>query len=138
MRAFNAYIASLFLYNSETWTMSKTTANTIESFHRRLLRYAVNIRYPAKISNEKLYKLTKEKPWSQVIRQRRLRFTGHVLRLPEETPVRQALSEYHRPLKRPRGAPKFTWQKNIDNDLRSIGMSFDEARIVSKDRKEWH
>ena len=23
-----------------------------------------------------------------------------------------------RPLKRPRGAPKFTWQKNIDNDLR--------------------
>ena len=137
MRAFNAYVASIFLYNSETWTISKTTANTIDSFHRRLLRYAVNIRYPAKISNEKLYKLTKEKPWSQVIKQRRLRFTGHVLRLPEETPVRQALSEYQRPLKRPRGAPKFTWQKNIDNDLRSIGMSFDEARIVSKDRKEW-
>ena len=82
------------------------------------------------VLSEKLYKLTQEKPWSQVIKQRRLRFTGHVLRLPEETPVRQALSEYQRPLKRPRGAPKFTWQKNIDNDLRLIG-------IVSKDRKEW-
>ena len=89
------------------------------------------------IRNEKLYKLTKEKPWSQVLKQRRLRFTGHVLRLPEESPVRQALSEYQRPLKRQRGAPKFIWQKNIDNDLRSIAMSFDEARMVSKDRKEW-
>ena len=27
--------------------------------------------------------------------------------------------------------------KNIDNDLRPIKMSFDEARNVSKDRKEW-
>ena len=61
----------------------------------------------------------------QAIKQKRLRFTGHVLRLPEETTVRQALSEYQRPLKRSRGAPKFTWQKYIDNDLRSIEMSFD-------------
>ena len=60
-------------YNSETWTISKTTANIKDSFRRRLLRFAVNSRYPAKISNEneKLYKLTKEKPWSQVIKQRR-------------------------------------------------------------------
>ena len=29
-----------------------------------------------------------------------------------------------------------TWQKNIDHDLKSVGMSFDEAKIVSKDRKD--
>ena len=50
VRTFNAFAASVFLYNSELWTITSTTANKIDSFHRRMLRQAINIRWPKKIS----------------------------------------------------------------------------------------
>ena len=44
------------------------------------------------------------------------------MRIPEENPVRQAILEYERPLKKAQGAPKFTWKKNIENDLSQLGI----------------
>ena len=45
VRSFNCYVSSVFLYNCETWTLTKTLENTIDSFQRRLLRIAVlNVR----------------------------------------------------------------------------------------------
>ena len=70
IRAFNAYAGSVFLYNSETWTVSKTTNDTLDSYHRRQMRNAINIRWPQKISNQHLYQKTKQDPWSKVIRKR--------------------------------------------------------------------
>ena len=39
------------------------------------------------------------------------------MRLPEDTPVRKAMVEYDRPLKMARSAPKFTWNKKIENHV---------------------
>ena len=41
VRSFNCYVSSVFLYNCETWTLTKTLENTIDSFQRRLLIIAV-------------------------------------------------------------------------------------------------
>ena len=41
VRSFNCYVSSVFLYNCETWTLTKTLENTIGSFQRRLLRIIV-------------------------------------------------------------------------------------------------
>ena len=59
------------------------------------------------------------------------------MRLPEETPVRQAMLEYERPLKMARGAPKFTWKKNIENDLSQLGIDKKAAAEIAQDRKRW-
>ena len=137
IRAFNAYASSIFLYNSETWTVNKATEDSIDSYHRRLMRQAINIKWPQKISTVDHYQQTGETPWSTVVRRRRLRLYGHLLRLPEETPVRSALTEYHRPLKMARGARKFTWGKNIDNDLSLIGINRQVADELAQDRQRW-
>ena len=60
MRMFNAYIASIFLYNSELWTLNRKLENEIDIFQRSLLRKILNIKYSKVISNEKLYKLLKK------------------------------------------------------------------------------
>ena len=137
IRAFNAYASSIFLYNSETWTVNKATEDSLDSYHRRLTRQAINIKWPQKISTVDLYQQTGETPWSTVVRRRRLRLYGHLLRLPEETAVRSALTEYHRPLKMARGARKFTWGKNIDNDLSLIGINRQVADELAQDRQRW-
>ena len=48
---------------------------------------------------------TRQQQWSTKIAHRRLRFFGHVARLPENAPAKQALYESIRKTKTPRGRP---------------------------------
>ena len=58
----------VFLYNCETWTLTKKLENTIDSFQRRLLRIVVlNFKWPNIATNETVYDVTRQIPWSQVI-----------------------------------------------------------------------
>ena len=90
IRTFNAFCASIFLYNSEVWSLTSTQEHQIDSFQRRLLRQVINIRWPKKISNEEIYKKTKVQPWSIKIKRRRLTWLGHLMRLHKNTPARRA------------------------------------------------
>ena len=94
MRIFNAYVTNIFLYNSELWTLTKKLENMIDVFHRKLLRHIIGRFYPKNISNLSLYKVTKQNSWSNVIRMRRLRWTGHILRLDINSPCNRALNIY--------------------------------------------
>ena len=100
IRTFNAYVASIFLYNSETWTLSLTLQNNIDAFQRKLLRQSLNIIWPNKISNVELYNRTKQSPWSIIIKRRRLNWLGHLPRLDPNTPVQKALAEALKPVKK--------------------------------------
>ena len=92
IRILNAYAASIFLYNSETWTLiTASHIKQIHSFHRRLMRTVLHVRWPRIITNEDLYRRTKAEPWSKTICRRRLNWLGHVMRLDEKTPARVAL-----------------------------------------------
>ena len=92
VRVYRTYVEPILLYNSETWTLTPTLEKAVDSFHRRILRTAINIKYPKVISSQKLYTLTKEPPLSEKIRKRRLALLGHILRLhphpcPESPPI---------------------------------------------------
>ena len=50
--------------------------------------------------------MTRQHLWTDKINQNKLRFAGHILRLPEGTPARQALQIASKPATRPRGRQK--------------------------------
>ena len=77
---FRVFAECIFLYNCELWTTTKTINNSIDSFHRRQLRYALGIIYPRVITNQQLYDVTKCEPWSVVTERRRLSWLGHLMR----------------------------------------------------------
>ena len=138
LRIFNALIGSIFLYNSYLWAMNSSREGAIDAFQRRLLRHAINIKWPRKISNEALQDLTKQTPWSQTIAQRRLTWFGHMMRLPENTPVKIALKEAEVPVKLPRGRPKTTWMSCMKTQLKDdLGMDWEEAKRTASDRDLW-
>ena len=105
------------------------------------MRYALGIYYPKKISNAELYRRTRVRPWSVVVRECRLRFLGHVLRLNPDAPARQSLQEALKPAKRKQGRPKLTWIQQIRNDLKECGMipdsDFQNVFQRASNRKEW-
>ncbi len=78
MRLFSSRIQSIFLYNSELWTLTKHLENTVDVFQRHILMKIINIRWPDKIRNEDLYEKCGGKVWSKIIKERRLRWYGHL------------------------------------------------------------
>ena len=68
---FNSLLESIFMYNSELWAVNKSIENKIDTFQRQLLRKIFNIRYGENgenwLSNDQLYEVTKQTPWSKKI-----------------------------------------------------------------------
>ena len=135
------------MYNSETWALTSTLEKSLDAFHRRLLRIALNIRYPKIISNQHLYNLTKETPLSVRIKKRRLALFGHILRLPPDTPAQQALQFYLTANRRPVGRP-LTWlaliTKDLTHTLRHHNIktplnqnSLNRLSVLAKDNSTW-
>ena len=122
MRVFNACISSVFLYNSELWALTPSIIDKVDSFHRRLLRKALNIKWPRIETNENLYNRTKVEKWSKIIKQRRLSWLGHLPRLDEKTPARIALKESCRKVKRNIGKNKTTWIQVVKNDVKIVPL----------------
>ena len=94
-----------------------TQAKSIDAFQRRQVRYALNIYWPKKISNENFYKISGVEPWNITILRWRLMWLGHLLRLPTEKPARLVFIEAVKKVKKSRGKPKTTWLSTVKKDL---------------------
>ena len=134
IRHFRVFAECIFLYNCELWTTTKTINDSIDSFRRRQLRYALGIKYPRVITNQQLYDVTKCEPWSVVTERRRLSWLGHLMRLNPETPARQSFKEALRPVKRKPGRPLMTWITTIQQDLskRDIHINLRDISAIEK------
>ena len=137
IRTFDAFVGSIFLYNSELWTLTKQMEQKIDAFQRSLLRKMLGIRWPDKITNENLHRETNTTNWSKEIKRRRLSWYGHLLRLQEGTPAKQALEETRRKTKKPQGKPKMTWHQKVNKDLEESGANLKLIETVAKNRTAW-
>ena len=120
VRVFEAYVSSVFLYNSELCVTEKSVNKKIDSFQRRLLRKVLKVKWPRILTNEEVYKITKVIPWSKKIPKRRLTWLGHLLRLNQGTPVWRALKEACRKVKKVAGRHTLTWIELIRKDIENI------------------
>ena len=81
LRLYETLVKSILLYNSGTWGL--TTKDDLNSFHRRQMRKVTGIKWPHKIRNNKLYKITNTTPLLKTITERRWKLLGHT-RLPAD------------------------------------------------------
>ena len=70
-----------------------------------------NLHWQDKITNVKLYRRYKLKPWSEVIKEGRMKWYGHLPKSNEKTATRLALEEAERKVKKPKGGQKVMWMK---------------------------
>ena len=139
LRTFDCYVRSIFLYNSELWTLTTTTENIIDSFHRRLLRtVCLNVRWPKIFKNETLYEITKTKPWSTIIKRKQLSWFGHLARLPDNTPAKLSLDYVtSKSFSTPRGRQLTTWIPMMKESFIEHNTTWENAFMLAKDRVEW-
>src|SRR2546425_7514159 len=140
-RLFKVYVDSIFLYNSETWTLSKKLNEEIDIFQRGLLKRMLKIHYPYIISNINLYQRVQMCKWSETVQKRRLKWTGHLLRMDNNAPASIALEQTKKISGRRMRGNHTTWIKQINNDLKliddNINIHDSKLKEISNNRKLW-
>ena len=137
VKYFETFIGSIFLHQCGIWTLTKKLERTINVFQNNFLRWIVGTKYPKRISNTELHKITNQRPWSEVCQKRRLSLFGHTCRLPTEAPSRKALFEAIRKVKKLIGGQKKTLIGLITEDLKTVNTTISDAIIIAKDKTKF-
>ena len=92
IRIFNTIVKTVLLYGPETLRTTVTTTKKVQTFINTYLRRILRIHGPDRMSNEELWRRTKQQSADKEILQRRWRWLGHTLRKPAFIIARQALT----------------------------------------------
>lgn len=93
VRLYNAYIKPILTYNASTWAITKQQEESLNAFHRKQMRRMMNIHYPNRISNKKVYEKTGTRPIAVDITRARWKMLGHCLRM-QNTPAYNEMKTY--------------------------------------------
>lgn len=132
IKLYNSNVKSVLLYGSECWRVVKEDMSKIDAFHNSCLRKICNIYWP----NTNLYIKTRSNTISLEIKIRRLRWLGHVFRMPCERIPKVEL-RWTPPGKRKRGRPRITWRRTVETELEEMGLSWGGAQYKAQDRPRW-
>jgi exonuclease III len=133
VRLFQATVECVLLYGCETLTISKTLGKEIDSAHSALLRHALAIHWPQRVSNTEVYLRANSPRCCQIIRSKRIRLYGHLLRQPRDTPAGLILQTQPTEKYRVGGHRRFTYEKMLAEDLALLNANTSQAA----DKKKW-
>lgn len=136
LRLFNSNVKTVLLYGSETWRHTKALDDKLQIFINTCLRQILHIRWPDRISNQDLWVETNQEPITSTIKRRKWRWIGHTLRRGQKNIPRHAL-DWNPQGKRKRGRPALTWRRNLDAELKTINVSWGQAKLSAQDRPRW-
>ena len=119
----NSNVLSVLLYEAEMWRATTTDLNKLDVFRRTCLRRVLRKFWPNHLSNEELYEATGSAPVSALIRVRRWRCIGHILRTSPGNISRTALMWAPEGKKKARAAERNV-EKNRGERKTPAGMAF--------------
>ena len=101
LRLFSAIVTSILLYNSESWSVTANDIRLLEGFYFRCLRQITrSVRCKDlpetetdKASTEDVFRVANVPPLARILRQKRLRWLGHLIRSDQVDPARICLFE---------------------------------------------
>ncbi|GFS01928.1 endonuclease-reverse transcriptase [Elysia marginata] len=68
------------MYGCETWSRTKGDENKIDVFQSRCLRQILRVKWSDRITNSKVLETARMETISCIIRKRRWKYIGHILR----------------------------------------------------------
>lgn len=121
-RIYLAIVEPILTYAAETWTMSPQLYSEVQAVEMDFWRRCLRVTRMDKIRNE-VVRDRMDAPVSvnQRIGQRRLRWCGHVRRMPTERWPHRVL-DWHPPGRRRRGRPRSRWIHGVEEEMAGRGL----------------
>jgi hypothetical protein len=137
MIIYRTLVHPVITYGSQTWTMTTDDENALRSLERKTLRRIYSpvqdqdgwrIRY-----NQELSELIKGQDLVRFIKTQRLRWLGHLDRMPEsQMPKRMLRGRLHS--RRKKRSPKKRWMDSMTEDLRVMGVRGWRSMAADRER----
>ena len=118
-RVYSTTVRAVLLYGCETWPVRMDDVHRLSVFDHRCLRSIAGVRWQRHISNDTVRRRIFRsdgfnRPLSSIISLHRLRWLGHVLRMPTQRLPRRALfARADVGWKRQRGGQRMTWARGV-------------------------
>lgn len=137
VRVYEACVLSILLYGAESWPTYRPQESRISAFHTRSLRSIIGISWEDRMTNEELFQLTGSGPLSSRLKFTRLRWAGHVHRMPRERLPHAVLHSVLKDGTRSVGRPRLRLKDVLKRDLKDFGLSPDSWTEMSQHRDSW-
>ena len=134
---YNACVVSTLLYGSETWTTYARQERRLNSFHMRCLRRILGISWEDKIPNTEVLSRANLPSMFTLLRQRRLRWLGHVHRMEDGRIPKDLLYGELAAGKRNTGRPQLRFRDVCKRDMKALQMDPDHWEALAADRPRW-
>ena len=116
---YKCYVRYAPTYGAECWALKMEDERRLKTTEMRMLRMICGKTLKDKINNEKIREMTGVVRLEEFLREKRLRWLGHVERMDEEKgPVKALLLEVHGTKK---GRPKKRWKEVLKCDMTARG-----------------
>ena len=118
-------IVNLLLYGSESWCLTEKLLHRLNCFHNRCIRSMCRVTkrqtWLHKIDSDTLRRRLKLEKMEYYISLRKLRWAGHLARMPMTRLPRQFLTSWvNHP--RPHGRPQYTYGHSLNKSLKRAGI----------------
>ena len=137
LQVYTACVVSILTYASETWTLYARQERRLNSFHLRCLRRILNISWEQRIPDTEVLNEAKALSMFAILRQRRLRWLGHVFRMAPSRLPRTILYGELQSGERPVGRPRLRYKDLCKQDLQVTELGTREWETLAKDRDVW-
>ena len=130
--AFNSCVRKVLLHASETWPVTVEDVKRLERCDHSMIRWICSVKLSDRFSLDELRARLYINPIVEELRWNRLRWYGHIQRMPLDTWPRKVL-ELEVPGTYPKGRPRKRWSDCINQDLKSKKLS----STMTQDRSKW-
>ena len=137
MAVYNACIISTLLYGSESWTTYTRQEKRLNSFHMRCLRRILGITWQDKITNTEVLAKAGLPSMFTLLRQRRLRWLGHVRRMEDGRIPKDILYGQLASGKRRTGRPQLRYSDACKRDMKALDINVRDWEDLAADRPKW-
>jgi len=142
IRIYRTIILPVVLYGCEAWSLTLREERKLRVFEHMVLRRIFGPRREEvrgewrRLHNEELNDLYSSPNIVRVIKSRKMRWAGHVVRMGEESGVYRVFVGKPEG-KRPLGRPRRRWVDNIRMDLQEVGCGYMDWIGLARDRDRW-
>ena len=122
LKVYKAVILPTLLYACETWTVYQRHAKRLNHFHLSCLRKLLKIKWQDKIPDTEVLKKAGMQSMHTVLKLAQLRWTGHVIRMPDERLPKKVFYGELREGKRSQGGQKKRYKDTLKASLKDFDI----------------
>ncbi len=133
---FDAYVTSIFLYNSELWTLTKSKEKENRCLPKNLVEKDPKYKLAQKYIKQKTPGTNKTRKLVMQNKCEKTMLVWTCMQTKRAYTAQVALKciQTNQKMKKLRGGQKTTWLKQLENDVKQLDVDPKEAQELAKDR----